>query len=355
MLKVIFFTFQVALSSFFEEASEDIPQPVVVSKSPDSSDEDNNVVLPERIKKTQQNFATMSSVRAPEKEGDDKGQAFYAGGSEHSGLQVLGPPRKNPIKDMVSEVFKQAQSGNLEQLDSSQEDLSSFRSFGGTGYRLGQTEDDSVAIPSSSRKKKEEHETVVVKVYKQGFTVDDGDIRSYEDQQNREFFESITRNEIPQELRKLGKGMVHVNVENHLGEDYVKQTPKFKAFTGSGNTLGSPTPATVDDVSTTSGSGDPKATNAENEAKAASSLNVNDEAPTTMLSIRLNDGSRISARFNLTHTVQDIRQFIVTARPEYAGRSFILLTTFPNKELTNADETIQSAGLQNAAILQRVK
>lgn len=33
------------------------------------------------------NVATISSVRSAEPQGDDKGQAYYAGGSEHSGQQ----------------------------------------------------------------------------------------------------------------------------------------------------------------------------------------------------------------------------------------------------------------------------
>lgn len=309
------------------------------------------------------NFATLSSLNTSSSgdENDEKGQAFYAGGSQASGQQILGPPRKNPIKDYVSEVFKQAQSGNMENFDSSESSSSSepaVRSFSGTGYRLGETNDDHVAIPSAaaggSRKKHDECDTVTVRVYRQGFTVDDGDLRPYEDPRNREFFESITHNEIPAELRKQGRTMVHVNVEDHLSEDFVKRQPKFKAFQGSGNTLGSPAPATTEEASATTtaaASGNPK----ENEAKASSDLNVSQDQPTTMISIRLADGSRVSARFNLTHTVQDIRQFIGTARPEYTGRNFTLLTTFPNKELVNPADTIAQAGLQNAAILQRMK
>lgn len=191
-------------------------------------------------------------------------------------------------------------------------------------------------------------------VYRQGFTVDDGELRPYEDPRNREFFESITHNEIPAELRKQGRTLVHVNVEDHLSEDYVKKTPKFKAFVGSGHTLGSPTPPMAMDVAppaAAAASGNP----AENEATASSNLNVQQEQPTTMISIRLADGGRLSARFNLTHTIQDIRQFIATARPEYSGRHFMLLTTFPNKELANPADTIQQAGLLNAAILQRLQ
>lgn len=307
------------------------------------------------------NIATLSSLNNSSSgdEGEERGQAFYAGGSQASGQQILGPPRKNPIKDYVSEVFKQAQSGNMEQFDSSENLPSSepnVRSFSGTGYRLGETNDDHVAIPSAaggSRKKHDECDTVTVRVYRQGFTVDDGDLRPYEDPRNREFFESITHNEIPAELRKQGRTMVHVNVEDHLSEDFVKRTPRFKAFQGSGNTLGSPAPPTTDEASAPmpAASGNP----AEDEAKASSDLNVAQDQPTTMISVRLANGGRLSGRFNLTHTVQDIRQFISTARPEYSGRNFTLLTTFPNKELANPADTIAQAGLQNAAILQRMK
>jgi UBX domain-containing protein 1 len=306
------------------------------------------------------NIATLSSLNNSSSgdENEEKGQAFYAGGSQASGQQILGPPRKNPIKDYVSEVFKQAQSGNMEQFDSSESSSSgepNVRSFSGTGYRLGETNDDHVAIPSAggSRKKHDECDTVTVRVYRQGFTVDDGDLRPYEDPRNREFFESITHNEIPAELRKQGRTMVHVNVEDHLSEDFVKRVPRFKAFQGSGNTLGSPAPPTTEEASAAA----PKSSEnpAEDEAKANSNLNVAQDQPTTMISIRLANGNRLSARFNLTHTVQDIRQFIGTARPEYSIQNYTLLTTFPNKELVNPGDTIAQAGLQNAAILQRLK
>lgn len=312
-------------------------------------------------RETKSNVATLANLNSSsdDEEDEEKGQAFYAGGSQHSGQQVLGPPRKkDPIKDYVQEVFKKAQSGQLDQFNphdapGGSGGAAQTRSFVGSGYRLGQTDDDHQVVQSggaaAAKKKAEECDAVTVKVYSQGFTVDDGELRPYEDPRNREFFESITRNEIPAELRKQGRSMVHVNVEDHLHENYVKQTAKFKAFTGSGNTLGSPTPATTAEIPVASG--DP----AENEAAANRQLNVQQDQPSTMISIRLADGGRLSTRFNLTHTIEDIRSFINAARPQYADRSFALLTTFPNKELSNNAETIQQAGLQNAAILQRLK
>lgn len=358
-----------ALSSFFEEeAGQESAALGSVSSFP--HDDSSNEALPpsKPLKKDNnrppggsRNFATLQSLNSSSSgdENEEKGQAFYAGGSQHSGQQILGPPKKNPIKDYVSEVFRQAQGGNLEHFDANEGSSSgeaAARSFAGAGYRLGQTDSDHVVVPStsSSRKKQDDCDTVTVRVYRQGFTVDDGDLRPYEDPRNREFFESITHNEIPAELRKQGRSLVHVNVEDHLSEDFVKRAPKFKTFQGSGHTLGNPAPATSEEVAiaaTVAASGNP----AENEAKASSDLNTNQTQPTTMISIRLNDGSRLAARFNLTHTVQDIRQFVTTARPEFTGRVFSLLTTFPNKELANPADTIEQAGLQNAAILQRMK
>ena len=43
------------------------------------------------------------------------------------------------------------------------------------------------------------------------------------------------------------------------------------------------------------------------------------------------------------------------SRPHLAGVSFSLLTTFPNKELTDDSVTIEKAGLVNAAVLLRIK
>lgn len=47
--------------------------------------------------------------------------------------------------------------------------------------------------------------------------------------------------------------------------------------------------------------------------------------------------------------------FFYSARPQYATQTFALLTTFPSKELTDSEQTIEKAGLANAAIMQRLK
>lgn len=44
--------------------------------------------------------------------------------------------------------------------------------------------------------------------------------------------------------------------------------------------------------------------------RATEKLNVDASQPTTSIQIRLADGSRLSGRFNLSHTIDDIRTFI---------------------------------------------
>lgn len=91
------------------------------------------------------------------------------------------------------------------------------------------------------------------------------------------------------------------------------------------------------------------------EATAANAIKVDPQEPTTNIQVRLNDGSRLVVRLNQTHTIADIRQYIIVARPEYASQTFALMTTFPNKELTDDQASVKDAGLLGAAILLRPK
>lgn len=359
---------QVALASFYEGGND--PADGVPLDDDDDSDDDNVPMdsvqfsrsePKSKTKKAPQssNIATLSSLNDSSSEDEDeKGQAFYAGGSERSGQQVLGPPKKNPIKDYVSEIFRSAQQGHMETFDADSSPSSSSSLYAGTGYRLGQTDDDHQTIPGRNRASGSgaggghNHEVVTLTLWRQGFSINDGELRRYEDPVNKEFFESIMRGEIPTELRSKGPTMIHLDLKDNRHEDYVKRTTPFRAFGGSGQTLGSPAPNVVQNTPTTAA--DPSS-NTENEKKAASELAVDESQPTTTLQIRLVDGSRLTARFNQTHTVDNIRQYVTNSRPQYATQSFALLTTFPSKELSDGSQTLKDAGLLNAAIMQRLK
>ena len=59
-------------------------------------------------------------------------------------------------------------------------------------------------------------------------------------------------------------------------------------------------------------------------------------------------------KLNPSHTVSDIRRYIVTARPQFSAGNFILQTSFPKKDLVDEATTIKDAGLLNAVVIQRM-
>ncbi|XP_076450662.1 NSFL1 cofactor p47-like [Babylonia areolata] len=344
---------EVAIANFYEEHEEDegsAANPLDVEELEEEVEPEPQLL--QRKKKTSKpkggRFGTIDSLRGEEdSSSDEEGQAFYAGGSERSGQQVLGPKKKNNDA-FVSDLFQSARDHGAEEMESSAATASASRSsaFHGTGYRLGETEGplESVAGPSIAAPRRQVDMTL--KMWKKGFSIDSGDLRPYDDSVNKDFLESIRRGEVPHELIRMAKGgEVNLSMEDHRTEDFVKPKVTVKAFTGEGHMLGSPAPAVV----TTPSSG------ASAAATPAAQVDVDSSKPVTTLQIRLADGQRMVAKFNLTHTVGDIRTHIVSSHGQYASTSFVLMTTFPNKELTDERQTLEEAKLANAVIVQRLK
>ncbi|XP_047296262.1 NSFL1 cofactor p47 isoform X10 [Homo sapiens] len=236
----------------------------------------------------------------------------------------------------------------VERVTKSPGETSKPRPFAGGGYRLGAApEEESAYVAGEKRQHSSQDVHVVLKLWKSGFSLDNGELRSYQDPSNAQFLESIRRGEVPAELRRLAHGgQVNLDMEDHRDEDFVKPKGAFKAFTGEGQKLGSTAPQVL---STSS-----PAQQAENEAKASSSILIDESEPTTNIQIRLADGGRLVQKFNHSHRISDIRLFIVDARPAMAATSFILMTTFPNKELADESQTLKEANLLNAVIVQRL-
>lgn len=97
--------FQLAVARFYEnDGDEDVveqPQPQRVEEMSSSADAE----APKPRPKPTSRFATLGSLNRSSDD-EEEGQAFYAGGSEHSGQQVLGPSKK---KDIVADMFKSVQ------------------------------------------------------------------------------------------------------------------------------------------------------------------------------------------------------------------------------------------------------
>lgn len=116
------------------------------------------------------------------------------------------------------------------------------------------------------------------------------------------------------------------------------------AFKGTGRTLGG-------EPSAASSSSSAAAAAAASDAGGGEWAGVNESKPTTSLQLRLFDGSRMVARFNTTHTVADVRRFIRAARPDLAAVPFTLATAFPPSTIEDSAQTLEAAGLLNAAII----
>ncbi|CAH8449431.1 unnamed protein product [Schistosoma turkestanicum] len=308
-------------------------------------------------------IATLSTLENNSDDELDKGQAFYVGGSETGGggQQVLGPPRRDGNRTahdpsqatdvFVRNLFQAAKGKGAEVLDTHQ-----YKSkpktqlpFSGVGYKLGDDPNapsqlESTTASSSSTNSISE-QNVIVKMWRDGFSLDNGPLRSYTDPDASKFFDAIQSGQIPQELLKsAGGNMVNVMLEDHHHEEWqAPPAPKIKPFAGTGHMLGSPLPRIVSNT--------PPKVNVNETSEPG--VAVDDTKPVTRIQIRLPDGSRFVIRLNNSHTVGDIRRAIVNERPDLASRLFALITSYPNRELTEDTQTLEDGNLLNSSILVR--
>lgn len=129
---------------------------------------------------------------------------------------------------------------------------------------------------------------ITLKLWKDGFTVNEGELRAYTDPANTEFLQSIQRGEIPQELRQGNTEVisykvvfcfncfvqVYLAMEDHRMESFRPGGDKgVKPFTGQGYTLGSPAPPVV--------GAQREEDKPANEARAKQALKLDSSQPTT--------------------------------------------------------------------------
>uniref|UniRef100_H2Z6V8 NSFL1 cofactor p47 n=1 Tax=Ciona savignyi TaxID=51511 RepID=H2Z6V8_CIOSA len=278
---------------------------------------------------------------------EEEGQRYYAGGSEHSGELIVGPPRKKNSNDQIKDLFKQAKDHGAETVEAAghkAEGSTKKKYFQGGGYKLGETEESSEFVPGQVDQEEPGPVNVVLRLWSNGFTVDDGPLRDFNDPNNAEFLQSVKKGQIPRELiRNAHGGEVHVDMEDHRQEEYKAPKKKIKPFSGQGHMLGSPTPSmSTDPTPTASTSVDPP-------------IIVDASKPKTTVQIRLLDGSRTRHEFNHSHRISDIRSFILNSQPSMGSRPFVLMTTFPNKELEDETLTLADAKLLNSLVVQKLK
>lgn len=206
--------------------------------------------------------------------------------------------------------------------------------FTGTARTLGGDDAPSRVIedPAASTPRRPELVERHLHFWQDGFSVDDGPLYRTDDPANAEILQMIRQGRAPLHIMNVAHTQeVDVKLEQH-DEKYVQPEKKYKPFSGEGQRLGSPTPG--DSLVATSTAPATVTTTATTSTEpAASAVDINDAQPTLSLQIRLGDGTRLVSRFNTTHTVGDVYDFINASSSASHDRSWVLMTTFPSKEL----------------------
>lgn len=203
--------------------------------------------------------------------------------------------------------------------------------FRGSGQTLGGDETPSQIVPDPHPQAADPGptQTRILHLWEDGFSIEDGPLRRFDDPQNAADLQMIRSGLAPLHLMGVRPDQpVDVQLIKH--EDNYKPPPKvYKPFSGTGQRLGSPTP------------GGPSYTAPPATAPAASSTPatveqaVDSSQPTLSLRLQLANGQRLPARFNTTHTIGDVYEFIDRAYPGSSARPWVLATTFPNKDHTD--------------------
>ncbi|XP_018599136.1 UBX domain-containing protein 2A [Scleropages formosus] len=184
---------------------------------------------------------------------------------------------------------------------------------------------------------------IVVRLWKNGFTVNDGELRSYTEDENQQFLEAIKRGELPSELERAAEDEeLEVNVEDLKEEIYVPRKKSFHPFTGRGYRLGSVAPRVI---------ARSPSVHDESQTPPVPTVSVNDTQPVTSLQIWLADGRRLVQKFNLSHRISDVQDFV--QQSQRTASPFILTTSLPFRELRQQELSLQEADLTNAVIVQR--
>lgn len=207
--------------------------------------------------------------------------------------------------------------------------------FSGAGTTLGGDDVPSRTIPdpNAARPRPAQPLTRILHLWEDGFSVDDGDLRRFDDPQNARDLEMIRSGRAPLHLMGAESGQaLDVQLNKH-DEKYKKVKGAWKPFSGSGQRLGSPTPGDGSIPATPAPA--PVSTQTAPATSAATQASIDPSQPTLSLRLQLLDGTRLATRFNTTQTVGDVYDFINRASPGSSSMSWVLATTFPNKDHTD--------------------
>jgi len=258
---------------------------------------------------------------------DEQPRDLFAGG-EKSGLAVQDP--KRDPKSLIQDIINTAKANSTPNPRNQSAPATSSR-FRGAGTTLGGDDAPSRTIPDPQTGRQQPPvamATRILHIWEDGFSVDDGDLRRFDDPQHAQDLEMIRLGRAPLHLMGVQPGQpVEVELKKH-DEKYQKPKRVWKPFGGSGQRLGSPTPGE-------SSTPPVAAPSPVVPTMSSSQVNIDASQPTISLRLQLLDGTRLVSRFNASHTIGDVYDFINRASPGSSSTSWVLATTFPNKDHTD--------------------
>jgi UBX domain-containing protein 1 len=159
----------------------------------------------------------------------------------------------------------------------------------------------------------------------------------------------INQGRAPLELLNVAHNQeVDLQLDNQKESKFVQPKRKYKPFEGQGQRLGSPTPGVAAASSSVSTSPAPAPAASSAEASAAPP-SLDASQPAVAIQIRLGDGTQLRSRFNTTTTVGDLYNFVTASSP--AQRAFVLMTTFPSKELVDKEKMLEETELKKGGVV----
>lgn len=288
---------------------------------------------------------TLDDIKKRDEEDDsedeeDKKQNMFAGG-EKSGLAVKNPGQGGGPTDHFKNIMNQARQSRERPPAAGEEPAevpARSSAFTGRAQTLGGDDAPSQVVedPQASSRSGRQATTRVnrtLHVWADGISIDDGPLFRFDDPANQSIMAEINRGRAPLALLDVQPDQeVDLTVDPHKDENYKAPAKKFKPFSGGGQRLGSPTPGSSTSGTATTAPAPSQPTSAASTADT-SAPQIDSNAPTVQLQIRLGDGTRLQSRFNTTHTVGDVYAFVDRSSAASTQRPYALMTTFPSKEL----------------------
>ncbi|KAJ2480840.1 protein phosphatase regulator [Coemansia sp. RSA 2320] len=308
-------------------------------------------------------IATLSSLGGHDDGDNDESdsQEWYAGG-ERSGMAIR-PPAKDPADtdggSLVDRILRRAAEGSAAAGPSSQpENAPQPQSFVGRGRKLGSpsssaadpahdAESSDSDISEGGRSNSDDVAVRELTFWRNGFSLGDGPLFNTEDPVNRQNLEAILQGRAPLDILNVRPGQqVEMKVTNRRDEDYVPPPPPpAQPFSGHGQRLGGLAPAISAAAALSSAGTNP-------QSAVGRPIVLDQSQPIVQVQIRLADSTRLVARVNPSHTIGDLRAFVLSERPEAGQRPFAFKAIMPPKILDDDLATIAQAGIASAAIAQ---